>query len=127
MGGFGLHNVKIKALVSLIRSFMETSVHPSFLHNMFKTILFRVYVLHDDSISSPPPLPPYYSVSFFNSIRWVRENTPLNVATMTTAQRYRVLLEQEVTMEESENNTMENISSRSELASPGTDWELNWR
>ena len=127
MGGLGLHNVKIKALASLIRTFMETSVNPSFLHNMFHTILFRVYVLHDDSISSPPPLPPYFSVSFFNSIKWVKENTPLNVGTMTTAQWYRVLLEQEVTMQTMQNNTMEYISSRSELASPCTDWELTWR
>ena len=49
----------------------------------------------------------------------------MNVATMSTAQWYRVLLEHEVIMEE--NNTMEYISSRSELASPGTDWELTWR
>ena len=85
--------------------------------------------MQDDSISisSPPPLPPYFSITFFNSIRWVKENTPLNVATMTTAQWYRVLLEQEVTMVEAENNTMEYIRSRTELASPGTDWELTWR
>ena len=127
MGGLGLHNVKIKSLASLIRTFMETAVHPSFLHNMFHTILYRVYVLQDDSISSPPPLPPYFSITFFNSIRWVKENTPLNVAIMTTAQWYRVLLEQEVTMVEAENNTMEFIRSRTELASPGTDWELTWR
>ena len=51
----------------------------------------------------------------------------MNVATMTTAQWYRVLLEQELTMQTMQNNTMEYISSRSELASPGTDWELTWR
>jgi hypothetical protein len=126
MGGLGLHNVRIKALASLIRTFLETSVNPSFLHNMYRTILFRVYVLQDDSISSPPPMPPYYSVSFFNSFRWVRDNTTLNVATMTTAQWYRVLLELEVTMVDTETNSMEYRKSRSELSSPSTDWELTW-
>ena len=91
MGGLGLHHVKIKAMSSLIRTFMETAVHPSFLHSLYHTILFKTYVLLDDSISSPPPMPPFYNESFFNCIRWVKENTPLNVATMTTAQWYRVL------------------------------------
>ena len=58
--------------------------------------------------------------------RWVNENTPLNVATMTTAQWYRVLLEQEVTMVETEDNSMQYIRSRAELASPNTDWDTCW-
>ena len=127
MGGLGVHSVKIKALASLIRTFLETSVNPLFLHSMYHTILHKVYVLQDDSISNPPPLPPYFSDSFFNYIRWVKENTPLNVATMTTAQWYRVLLEKEVTMvETNDNGSMEFIKSRSELASPHTDWESSW-
>lgn len=71
-------------------------------------------------------MPPYYSEAFFNSIKWVRENTPLRVETMATAQWYRVLLEKEVTMMEAEDQTMEFIKSRTELASPNTDWELTW-
>ena len=127
MGGLGLHNVKLKALASMIRSFMETAVHPKFHHNLYHTILYRVYVLDDDSISSPPPLPPYYSQSFFNSIRWVKEKTPMNVKTMTLAQWYRVLLEQEVTMVETDENNREYIKSRAELLSPSTEWETSWR
>ena len=127
MGGLGLHNVKLKALASMIRSFMETAVHPKFHHNLYHTILYRVYVLDDDSISSPPPLPPYYSQSFFNSIRWVKENTPMNVKTMTLAQWYRVLLEQEVTMVETDETNREYIKFRAELLSPSTEWETCWR
>ena len=125
-GGLGLHNVKFKALASLTRTFMETAANPAFKQNLFHNILYRTYVLDDESISRPPPMPPYYSASFFNNIRWVKENTPLNVAIMTTAQWYRVLLEQQVTMVE-EDNCMEFIKSRAELASPGTDCESNWR
>ena len=127
MGGLGLHNVKMKALASLIKTFMETAVNPAFNHNLLHTVLYRVYVLNDDSISTPPTLPPYYSAAFFNTIRQVKEGTPLNVATMSTAQWYRVLIEQNITMIEHDDSPREYIKSRSELTSPTTDWESCWR
>ena len=101
-------------------------MNPKFLLNNFHTILYRSYVLLDDTVPTPPARPPYYSVEFFNSIRWVKEKTPLNVATMSTSQWYRVLLEKEVTMAETDDHNMEYIKSRAELASPSTDWELTW-
>lgn len=121
MGGLGLHNVKMKALASVIKTFMETTVHPAFTHNLLHSILYRVYVLGDDSINPPPPLPPYYSLSFFDTIIKVREDNPLNVATMSTAQWYRLMVEQEITMVELADNQREYIKSRTELASPTTD------
>ena len=57
----------------------------------------------------------------------MKENTPLNVATMTTAQWYRVLVEQEITMVNTDTAGSEYIKSRAELASPETDWEKTWR
>ena len=104
-GGLGLHNIKFKALASMIRTFIETASHPLFEHSLFHTVLYRVYVLEDDTIINPPPMPPYFSPYFFSCIRWVKENTPLNIATMSTAQWYRVLLEKEVTMAEGDNRT----------------------
>ena len=127
MGGLGLHSVKIKGLASLIRTFMETAANPSYHHNLFHTVLYRVNVLDDDSIVSPPTLPPYYPASFFNIIRQARENTPLNVETMSTANWYRLLVEQQITMFEPDNSPREYIRSRAELASPDTDWEVSWR
>ena len=88
--------------------------------------MYRYYVIQDDSIQNPPPLPPYYSADFFTTIRQVKDDTPLNVATMSTTQWYRVLLEQNLTMVESENSRMEYIKSRAEIASPRTDWETSW-
>ena len=85
MGGLGLHNVKLKALATLIRTFMETSANPAFTHNLLHIILYRVYVLQDDTIENPPPIPPYYSNEFFNAIKQVKDCTPLNVATLSTA------------------------------------------
>jgi hypothetical protein len=121
MGGLGLHNVKFKALASLIRTFLETSVHPSFQHSQLHTILYRVYVLGDDSLPTQPALPPYFSASFFQTIRNVKENTPLNVTTMTTAHWYRYLVEEELTMTLLEDNTLGYIKSRAELSVPTND------
>jgi hypothetical protein len=126
MGGFGLHNVRIKALATLIRTFMETAANPKFLHNLFHTVLYRVNVLNDDSIPVPH-LPPYYPATFFNVIRQAKQNTPMNVTTMSTAEWYRLLVEQEITMHQPINSPMEYITCRSELASPDTDWESSWR
>ena len=127
MGGLGLHEVKSKAQACLIRTFLETALNPLFLHSSFHTILYRVYVLQDDSISPPPLPPPYFSPSFFSSIKWVKDNTPLNIATMTTNQWYRVLLEKEVTMEDYIDSPNVYKKCRAELSSPTTDWETSWR
>ena len=128
MGGLGLHSVKSKALASLIRTFMETAANLNYTHNLYHTLLYRVYVLNDDSISNPPALPPYYSAAFFDMIRQVKSNTPLNVSTMSTAQWYRVLVEQNITMiDAADSHNMEYIKTRAELASPATDWECSWR
>jgi hypothetical protein len=127
MGGLGLHNVKMKALASLIRTFMETAANPKFTHSLYHTLLYRVYVLKDDSISNPPALPPYYSAGFFDIICKVKSDTPLNVCTMSTAQWYRVLVEMNITMVEATGNMMQYKKTRTELASPATDWECSWR
>ena len=127
LGGLGLHNVKYKAQASLIRSFMETAGHPSFRHSVYHSTLYRVYVLNDESVENPPPIPPYYSESFFQTIKQVKNSTPLNVATMTTAQWYRLLVEKYITMEEDRDNRMQFINTRTELAFPMIDWESTWR
>ena len=127
MGGLGLHNVKIKALAALIRTFMETAANPSFNQNFYHSVLYRVYVLNDDSISNPPLLPPYYPASFFSLIKQVKDETPLNVTTMSLADWYRLLVEQEITMVEPNDGPREFIKCRAETASPDTDWGVSWR
>ena len=69
-------------------------------------------VLDDDSIATPPPIPPYYSASFFNTIKKVKNETPFNVTTMSTSQWYIVLVEKEITMLEQDNCSIEYIKSR---------------
>ena len=55
MGGLGLHNVTCKAKASLVKTFLETAIHPSFHHSLYHTLLYRAHVLNDDTISN------YYS------------------------------------------------------------------
>ena len=62
MGGLSLHSVKFKSKASLIRTFLETAIHPSFRHSLYHTLLYRAYVLDDDTLSMPPP-PLYLSPS----------------------------------------------------------------
>ena len=57
-GGLGLHNVKYKAMASLLRTFMESAANPAYNQSLYHSQLYRHYVLEDDSIMTPPPLPP---------------------------------------------------------------------
>jgi hypothetical protein len=46
---------------------------------------------------------------------------------MTTAQWYRYLIEEELTMTLLEDSTMGYIKSKVELSVPNNDWERTWR
>ena len=125
-GGLGVHNVKMKALAGLITTFMETASNPKYSQSLYHNNLFRYYVLEDTSIPDPG-LPPFYSGSFFATIKKVHEESPLNVTAMSEQQWYRLLLEENVTMEELETGESRFMACRVELASPWTDWEISWR
>ena len=125
-GGLGVHSVKLKAQAALTRSFLETACHPKFIRSLYHSSLFRYHVMGDESIPDPG-FPPFYPREFFAKIREVHQETPLNVATMSQKQWYRVLLEGSCTMEMGESGQMQFIKSRAELSSPGTDWENSWR
>jgi hypothetical protein len=70
-GGLGVHNVKLKALAGLIRTFLETACHPKFQTSLFHPLLYRYHVLEDLSI--PNPGYPPFNEAFFNTIRTVPE------------------------------------------------------
>ena len=125
-GGLGVHNVKMKALAGLITTFLETACNPKYSQSLYHSNLFRFYVLEDNSISEPG-LPPFYSISFFQTIKKIHNECPLNVKVMTEGQWYRLLVEDNVTMEETATGERNFIGCRVELASPETDWENSWR
>ena len=126
-GGLGVHHAKLKAQAALTRSFLETACHPNFIHSLYHSNLYNFHVLRETSIPDPG-FPPFYPKDFFEKIREVHLETPLNVTTMTQKQWYTLLLEDCCTMELREGETTRKyIRTKVELASPVTDWERSWR
>ena len=126
VGGLGVHNVMLKAQAGLIKSFLETAIGPTFRQSIFHSILFRYHVLGDRSVADPG-YPPFYSAEFFSKIRQAHDETPLNVANMSEKQWYRLLLENNCTMESRNGDDQAFKLCRVELAHPETDWERSWR
>ena len=123
-GGLEVASVKFKALAVLIRTFLETAAIPKFRHSLLHSTMFRYHVLQDCSVPDPGFLP-YYPAAFFQKIKQVHLDTPLNVLSMSTSQWVRLLTEEGLTMETTV--TRQYIPCRSELSSPTTDWDLSWR
>ena len=70
-GGLGLIKIKCRALTELIKTFLDTSVNSSFQQSAYHQALYSWHVLDDKSI--PEPLAsPYYSLDFYNAIKWIR-------------------------------------------------------
>ena len=93
--GLGVHNVKCRSMAMLIHTFLAQAIYPRFTSNMFCNTLYRWHVLEERNL---PGCPPFYSTTFFSTIRDVHENTPLNVTWITVKQWYTILLEKGVTL-----------------------------
>ena len=125
-GGLGLLHVHIRSLALLIRAFIETSVHPSFRHSLYHETLYRFHVLDDNSVPDPG-LTPYYDKTFFNIIKHYKNNSTMNIATLSTRQWYRMLLEDRVLMSrEDENSVPTLLPIRPELLHSNSDWPSIW-
>ena len=119
--------MKIRALALLIRTFLETSVNPTFRHSLYHEILFRYHVLGEVSLPDPG-VPPFYSEEFFKVIQHYHVNCPLNIARMSTKDWYRVLLEDQLLMSQpTENTPAMLLPTRAETLSPENDWPKIWR
>ena len=123
-GGLSLHHVKFKALAGLIRTFLETACMPKYRPSLYHQHLFRYHVLDDRTIADPG-LPPFYNQEFFSFIRRAHYGSPLGVSLMSEKQWYQYLLEEEVTMAETEHGR-ELIPCRAENKGPEIDWETGW-
>ena len=124
-GGLGVHNAKYKALAILIRSFLETAVNTKFINNLYHNALYRWHVLGDHSLRDPGSSP-YYSPNFFSAIKQVVQAGLLNVSTMTTKQWYRVLMEENITMELDAGNKQVWKPVKCEIAHPVVSWDRSW-
>ena len=125
-GGLGILDVKYKAMAGLIRSFLETACHPDFRHSLYHELLFRYHVQEDKCIANPG-FPPFYSASFFETIKKVYDVSPQKVGKMTEAQWYHLLLEENVTKEMNEEQGNRFSPCRVEIANENNDWETSWR
>ena len=125
-GGLGIFDVKWKAMAGLIRSFLETACNPDFIHSLYHELLFRYHVQEDKSFANPG-LPPFYSASFFETIKKVYDVSPQKVGKMTESQWYHLLLEENVTKENDEEQGKRFSPCRVELANENNDWETSWR
>ena len=121
-GGLGLHNIMCKGLASLITTFLQTAASSRFQQSLYHNSLYRYYCLGDESVVKPD-LPPYYNQSFFETIKKVKEKTPMNPVNMTLNQWYNFLLEEEVTMEVVDDEGRQQPKKcRVELLTPSNDW-----
>ena len=125
-GGLAVHNVKMKALAGLITTFLETACNPKYSQSLYHSMLFRFYVLEDTSIPDPG-LPPFYPLSFFQTIKKTHDESSLNVGVLTEGLWYKTLVENNITMETGPEGVKTFTRCRVELASPGADWENCWR
>ena len=127
-GGLGLHSVKYKALAGLISTFLQTAANPAYNSNLLHTLLYRKYVLDEEDVPGlPSQLPPYFSPDMFNTIKKVKNESPLNIIKMSERDWTRCLTEDFVTMEaDNVNGHRVFHPSRAELASPSTDWDHSW-
>ena len=96
LGGLGVHCVKTRAMAMLIHTFLAQAISPRFANNQYHTYLYKWHVLEERDFPYPGR-PPFYSTTFFNLIKDVKENTPLNVAWVSVKQWYQLLLERGVT------------------------------
>ena len=90
--GLGVLSVKYRAQAFLIKTFIQTAANPQFRHNHLHSHLLRYHILGETTLPNPGFLP-YYSENFFSNIKWVYDENPLNVRTMSISQCTRILTE----------------------------------
>ena len=126
VGGLGLLCVKMRSLALLVRTFLETSINPKFRHSLFHEVLFRFHVLGETNLPDPG-FTPYYDKDFFDLISHYKQNSTLNIATMSTKEWYTVLVEDRVTMSPATENSPASLLPISiETLHPNTEWSAIW-
>jgi hypothetical protein len=125
-GGLGLHNVKVRALALLIKTFLETAINPQFTHSLFHEQLFRFNVLEEHSLPDSG-FTPYYDKDFFSLIQHYKVNSVMKKSTLTVKQWYSLLLDDHVCMNHGNDDAPASlIPGRPETLHPNSDWPQIW-
>ena len=125
-GGLGLHHIQSKAMANLISTFLQTACSKRFQQSLFHTWLYNYHVEGQTDLPDPG-FTPYYDKKFFNIIREVKEDTPLNPAHMTVKEWYRLLLEKNKTMRQVDQGRMELVPCKVEEKEPLVFWGESYR
>ena len=89
--------------------------------------MFRFHMEGDTSLPDPG-FTPYYNQKFFNIIKFVQDKTPLNPVYMSVKQWYLLLVEQNVTRREvDQDGRTELIPCRVEEKNPEVVWPESYR
>ena len=70
---------------------------------------------------------PYITEEIFSLMREVKDEKLLNLSKMKTGTWYKVLLENKVIMEATEDGVRKLIPCRAELNNPENDWDTSWK
>ena len=124
-GGLSLLHVKYRALAELIKSFIDTAKNPKFLCNIYHNALYEWNVADNTSMNDPGKSP-FYSAAFFEAIKVVKLNEPLQVHQLSTGMWYRALLKHFVLTEKDENEFVFDILPKVQLRNPFVDWQVTW-
>ena len=119
----GLVSVKQKATAFLIKTFLELAANSNFLTSQCLNIFYRSRILGEDIVS--PPLPPYYTTSFINSICEAKAEGK-DIIKMSTRQLYYYLLDQDVLKVTEADGAKVNEKCRIERKHPELDWNATW-
>ena len=126
-GGLGLHHVLSKAKAHLISTFIQTAASKRFRISLYHSWLYRFHVDEDTSLPDPG-YTPYYDKKFFDIIKFVKDKTPLNPVHMSVKEWYLLLVEQNVTKREvDQEGRMEMIPCRVEEKYPEVCWPEVYR
>ena len=84
--------------------------------------------MEGETILPDPGYTPYYDAKFFNVIKYVKDKTPLNPINMSTKEWYKLLLEQNMTKREvDQEGRLELIPCKVEERHPEVFWSETYR
>ena len=125
-GGLGLHHVKTRSKAILIHTFLAQTISSHYKRDHYLYALYRWHVLEDKDMINPGQ-PPYYSDSFFDAIKHIKETTNLNLSEITVKQWSRLLLERGITHNDSPDSLPQIIFTKPELQYPDFNFENSYR
>ena len=125
-GGLGLLSVKYKAMAVFIRSFMETAIDNKFIINPYHNALYKHYI-EENRVVPIPPRCPYLSEEIINNIKEVKNESILNISTLSSGGWYKVLVENNITTTLDDQGRRTLKQCKAEINHPHVNWEVSWR